>query len=183
VVTVRWALERAGSYQFDGVSLERLNSGELGTWVLFTPWGAYGFDTMRDARSAYELAYYFHARTGEWPPLIGGRSEHGVEWSAVTVSPGVHVGTPPVYDSVGTLVLAAGGGPLVALDRTPIELSSLPGLWLGITCRARNGVTWKSWVSAERPVVRVAYGEGRTVSGVDLTEPSRDDLGNVVLEL
>lgn len=62
--------------------------------------------------------------------------------------------------------------------RTAVSLS---GLWLGITCRARNGMTWKSWVSAERPVVRVAHGEGRTVSGVDLTEPPRDELGNVVV--
>ena len=182
-MTVRWVRESAGSYRTDGASLDKLNSGELGTWVLFTPWGAFGFDTMRDARLVYGLVYAEHERTGVWPPIIGGRSEHGFERSVTSVSPGVHVGTPPVYDSAGLLVLAAGGGPLVAVDRTPIELPSLPGLWLGITCRARNGVTWKSWVSAERPVVRVAYGEGRTVPGVDLTEPPRDDLGNVVLEL
>ena len=181
MVTVRWVRERAGSYQLEGVSLERLNSGELGAWILFTPWGVYGFDTMRGARSAYGVAYDEHERTGVWPPLIGGRTIFGVDWSVTAVDPGVHVGTPPVYDSAGLLVLCTGGGPLIAVDRTPIELPSLPGLWLGITCRARNGVTWKSWVSAERPVVRVAYGEGRTVSGVDLTEPPRDELGNVVL--
>ena len=180
---MRWVRESAGSYRTEGVQLDKLNSGELGTWVLFTPWVAYGFDTMRDARSAYEVAYDEHERTGVWPPLIGGRTPFGVEWSVVSVTPGVHVRTPPVYDSADLLVLRLGGGPLVAVDRTPVELPSLPGLWLGITCRARNGMAWKSWVSAERPVVRVAYGEGRTVSGVDLTEPSRDDLGNVVLEL
>jgi len=136
---------------------------------------------MRDARSAYEVAYDEHERTGVWPPIVGGRTPFGVEWSVTAVDPGVHVGTPPVYDSAGLLVLAAGGGPLVAVDRTPVELPSLPGLWLGITCRARNGMAWKSWVSAERPVIRVEYGGGRTALDVDLTEPPRDELGNVVV--
>lgn len=69
---MRWVRESAGSYQLGDTRLERLNSGELGSWVLFTPWGAYGFDTMRDARSAYEVAYDEHERTGVWPSLIGG---------------------------------------------------------------------------------------------------------------
>jgi hypothetical protein len=181
----KWHRMVAGVYEFGDARVEKLNSGELGTWILLTPWACYGYSTLAEAKGAYEAAHDEHELTGIWPPITGTRSG-GVEARVTDVVAGVHVRTPAIHRHdlwAGTVLLPIGGGPLIAVDDTPVPLPDLPGEWIGITCRARNGMTWKSWVNTERPVVTVSRGHNANpVGGIDLTVPERDERGNTIVQ-
>ena len=180
-----WRRACAGAYELGDphrVSVERLNSGELGTWILFTRWGVYGFGTLSAARTSYEAAYDEFCRTGCWPPFEGATCERGREVRLADVELGVSVRSPAVYSEDGSIAFFVSNGPLVAVDETPVSLPGVLGLWLGLTCRARNGVMWKLWIDAQRPVVGVGRCVAGVVGSVDLTEPVRDARGNTVVD-
>lgn len=179
---ITWRRDHGGYFASDNdrVHIEKTCSTAVQPWLLFTEHGIYDYWTLREAKAAYAEKRAAEAQLGYWPA-----DPRQQETDLTDVTPGIFVRTPVVYrngtDRPDTRderpVFPLAGGCLVCIAPEPVELDGLPGQWWALTCRARNGDTWTSYVSTARPVVKLPDGR-RIVDGIDLTPPPDPDAIN-----